>query len=207
AALWAARRLPDAEPLPLFAAAQASDVGEEPDARLPTLTLGAQVEADYLSTRLSLKGHPMGVLRPIFAKEGVAACAEAAAGPDGGFRRAAGVVLVRQRPGKGNAVFITLEDETGVLNVMMWARVFERFRREVMAARLLLVEGRLQKSPENVVHLMVDRAFDRTADLRRLSDDAGPPDGRAPIAAPPPPRGVSGHPRNVRILPPSRDFH
>ena len=92
----------------------------------------------------------------------------------------------------------------------MWARTFERFRREVMGARLLLVEGRVQKSPEGVTHLMAERVFDRSGELRRLSADA---DLTIEItradefAHPQQPRGASGHPRNVRILPRSRDFH
>ena len=77
---------------------------------------------------------------------------------DGAFVRCAGVVLVRQRPGEGNAIFITLSDETGICNVVVWARTFERFRKEVMGARLLLAEGKVQKSPEGVVHLMAEQA-------------------------------------------------
>ena len=91
---------------------------------------------------------------------------------DGGFVRCAGVVLVRQRPGEGNAIFITLSDETGVCNVVVWARLFEDFRKEVMGARLLLAEGRVQKSPEGVVHLMAERLVDRSADLRILSGES-----------------------------------
>ena len=72
--------------------------------------------------------------------------------------RCAGIVLVRQRPGEGKAIFITLSDETGVANVVVWVPTFERFRREVMGARLLLVEGKVQKSPEGVVHLMARKA-------------------------------------------------
>jgi error-prone DNA polymerase len=105
-------------------------------------------------------------------------------------------VLVRQRPGEGNAVFITLSDETGVCNVVVWARTFERFRKEVMGARLILAEGKVQKSPEGVVHLMAEQLIDRSADLRLLSGQALSTD-----------RPVHRHPRDVRILPPSRDFH
>ena len=91
---------------------------------------------------------------------------------------------------------------------MLWARDFERFRREVMAARLLLVEGRVQKSPEGVIHLMAKRVVDRSAELLGLADTH-----RAEIVLtradefkhPQIPRGR--HPRNVRILPKSRDFH
>jgi len=158
--------------------------------------------------RLSLKGHPMGMLRPIFRRDRVLSCAELDARPDGSWARTAGVVLVRQRPGNGKAIFITLEDETGIANILLWARLFERFRREVMSGRLLQIEGKVQKSPEGVVHLMGQRVVDRTADLGSLSDTH-----RAEIAMtvadeirnPPPPRGR--HPRNVRILPKSRDFH
>jgi error-prone DNA polymerase len=123
---------------------------------------------------------------------------------------------VRQRPGTGKAIFITLEDETGITNALVWARTFEKFRAEVMGARLLLIEGRVQKSPEGVTHLMGARIIDRTAELERLSDDhvaeieltradeikhpqRNRTDGQ--------PTGMHRHPRNVRILPKSRDFH
>ncbi|MDR4308553.1 error-prone DNA polymerase [Chelatococcus sambhunathii] len=210
AALWAVRRLPDDDPLPLFAAADARELGDEPEVRLPEMPLRAHVAADYQSTRLSLKAHPMQILRPVFAAERIASCAETSARRDGSFCRTAGVVLVRQRPGNGKAIFVTIEDETGITNVVLWARTFERFRREVMAARLLLIEGRVQKSPEGIIHLMAERAIDRTAELRRLSEDH---DATIQISRadeflhPQHPRGPSGHPRNVRVLPRSRDFH
>jgi error-prone DNA polymerase len=207
-ALWAVRRLPDDEALPLFAAVQARELGEEPAMALPVMPLPEHIVADYQTARLSLKGHPMSMLRPLFRQQGILSCEETEAKPDASWVRTAGVVLVRQRPGKGNAIFITLEDETGISNVVLWARLFERFRREVMGARLLLVEGRVQKSPEGVTHLMAQRVFDRSADLDRLSDTH-----RAAIELtradeflhPQHPRGR--HPRDVRILPKSRDFH
>lgn len=207
-ALWAVRRLPDDEALPLFEAAQARELGTERAMALPSMPLAEHVVADYQTVRLSLKGHPMGLLRSRFARERVASCAQISATRDGTWASVAGVVLVRQRPGKGNAIFITLEDETGITNVVLWARDFERFRREVMAARLLLVEGRVQKSPEGVIHLMAKRVVDRSAELLSLSDTH-----RAEIVLtradefqhPQIPR--ARHPRNVRILPKSRDFH
>ncbi|CAD5295969.1 Error-prone DNA polymerase [Bosea sp. 62] len=207
-ALWAVRRLPDDEALPLFEAAQARELGAEQATALPAMPLAEHVVADYQTARLSLKGHPMGLLRPRFVRERIASCEQMSAMRDGTWTSVAGVVLVRQRPGKGNAIFITLEDETGITNVVLWARDFERFRREVMAARLLLVEGRVQKSPENVIHLMAKRVVDRSADLLSLSDTH-----RAEIVLtradefqhPQIPR--ARHPRNVRILPKSRDFH
>jgi len=207
-ALWAVRRLPDDGALPLFEAAAARELGAEPDARLPPMPPGEHIAADYQTVRLSLKGHPMGILRPLFRAEAVATCAETAARPDGARVRTAGVVLVRQRPGNGNAIFVTLEDETGIANVVLWARLFERFRREVMAARLMQVEGRVQKSPEGVVHLAAERVLDRTEALGRLSEVHRARIELAPADAflhPQPPR--PGHPRNVRILPKSRDFH
>jgi len=106
-------------------------------------------------------------------------------------------VLVRQRPGNGKAIFITLEDETGIANIIMWARVFEQHRREAMGARLLLVEGRVQKSPEGVLHLMGVRLHDRSSELERMLDGS--------IAQGPATR--ADHPRNVRLMPKSRDFH
>ena len=210
-ALWAVRRLPDDAPLPLFAAADARELGEEDDARLPRMALGEHVAADYQTTRLSLKAHPMAILRPIFAAENMLTCAELETKRSGAKVRTAGVVLVRQRPGKGNAIFITLEDETGVTNLVLWARMFEEYRRVVMAARLMGVEGVVEKSPEGVVHLMAHRVFDRSAELDRLSD-ANRTEitlSRADeIVRPQYPRGpVHTHPRNARILPGSRDFH
>jgi error-prone DNA polymerase len=208
AALWAARRLPQDEPLPLFAAADAAELAEEEAIALPSMRLGEHVAADYQTTRLSLKAHPMAVLRPLFANERVLSCREAQMKPDGAWVRAAGVVLVRQRPGKGNAVFITLEDETGILNIVLWARKLERFRRAVLTARLLLVEGRIQKSPEGVIHLMAERLVDRSDALSRLSQDheTTVQMTRADeVLRPQPPR--ARHPRDVRVIPRSRDFH
>jgi len=210
-ALWAVRRLPDDAPLPLFAAADARELGEEDDARLPRMALGEHVAADYQTTRLSLKAHPMAILRPIFAAENTLTCAELETRRSGAKVRTAGVVLVRQRPGKGNAIFITLEDETGVTNLVLWARMFEEYRRVVMAARLMGVEGVVEKSPEGVVHLMTHRVFDRSAELDRLSDANTTeitPSRADEIIRPQYPREtVHTHPRNARILPGSRDFH
>ena len=210
-ALWAVRRLPDDAPLPLFAAAAARELGAEPDARLPIMPLGEHVAADYQTLRLSLKAHPMAILRPLFDAEGLLTCARTEAKGGGALVRAAGVVLVRQRPGKGNAIFVTLEDETGIINVVLWARKFEQFRREVMAARLMAVEGVVEKSPEGVVHLVARRVIDRSSELSRLSEDhdTSVQLARADVVAnPQPPRNTPHrHPRDVRILPGSRDFH
>jgi error-prone DNA polymerase len=207
-AMWAVRRLPDDSPLPLFAAADARELAAEPDARLTNMHLSEHIAADYQTVRFSLKGHPMEILRPMFELECISTCAETSRRTDGAFTRTAGIVLVRQRPGKGNAIFITLEDETGVTNVVLWARLFERYRKEVMGARLLVIEGKVQRSTEGVIHLMAQRVFDRTRELGRLSEthEANIMLSRADeFLHPQVTRG--SHPRDVRILPKSRDFH
>jgi error-prone DNA polymerase len=233
-ALWEVRRLPADDPLPLFAVSNTAELGLEADANLPAMSLGEHVATDYQTMRLSLKAHPMALLRPAFAREGVCSATEVAARSDGRFTRMAGLVLVRQRPGKGNAIFITLEDETGITNCVLWARQFEALRRPVMAARLMLVEGRVQKSPEGVVHLMATNVIDRSDALNLMWDAQhsslvltksllSPADESATLGTPgnardprhsvipaplhlaPPPR--NRHPRDQRILPKSRDFH
>ncbi len=207
-AFWEAGRTPSTQ-LPLFTFADAPELGHEPDATLPVMPLAEEVVADYQTTRLSLKGHPMQFLRAALAKEDVLSCAEANALPDGRKARVAGVVLIRQRPGKGNAVFITIEDETGIVNALLWARDMERQRRAVMSARLMLIEGEIQHSKEGVVHLIVGRVIDRTAMLDDLSEQ----DRHAPahshgdeVLHPQHPR-AHRHPRDARIMPRSRDFH
>ena len=212
-ALWAVRRLPDDEALPLFAAARTQELGQEPALPLPEMELREHIVADYQTARLSLKGHPMQLLRQRFRSERILSSREMEAKVDAAWVWAAGIVLVRQRPGNGKAIFITLEDETGIINVVLWARQFERFRREVMAGRLLLIEGRVQRSPEGVTHLMAQRVIDRTPDLLALSQthQAQITLSRADeFLHPQHPRGKdprAAHPRDVRILPKSRDFH
>jgi error-prone DNA polymerase len=206
-ALWQARRTPQGV-LPLFAAAQAAELGAEVDAGLPAMSLPEEVVTDYQVARLSLKGHPMQFLRSTFDDEEVLSCAGAAKARNGSLIRVAGVVLIRQRPGKGNALFITLEDETGITNVLLWARNFERYRRAVMAARLMLVEGEVQRSKEGVMHIIARRIIDRSAMLGELTEEVtlcstlSHADGTNRPADP-----RHAHPRDIRIVPKSRDFH
>jgi error-prone DNA polymerase len=221
AALWAVRRLPDDVPLPLFEIAAAREQPDENARPLPLMPLPEQVVADYQTIRLSLKGHPMEFLRPMFTSERVIACEGVCHANDKKRVRCAGVVLVRQRPGSAKGVvFMTLEDETGIANIVVWPKVMERFRKEVMGARLILVEGYIQSSPEHVTHLVAQRLFDRSHDLMGLANDAlrrkpAVPAGPALIEPlhddrrqhPDNPAQKIRHPRNVRILPPSRDFH
>ncbi len=220
AALWAVRRLPDDVPLPLFEAAAAREQPDENTAALPLMPLPEQVVADYQTIRLSLKGHPMEFLRAMFSGEGVVACEAVAHRNEHKRVRCAGVVLVRQRPGSAKGVvFMTLEDETGIANIVVWPKVMEQFRKEVMGARLILVEGYIQSSPEHVTHLVAQRLFDRSHDLINLANDAFVrksvvPAGPALIEPlnddrrdhPDNPAQKIRHPRNVRILPRSRDF-
>jgi error-prone DNA polymerase len=227
-ALWEVRRTP-VNTLPLFEAAQARELGQEQDANLPIMTKGEHVVADYQSVRLSLKGHPMEFLRERFRAIGVLSCAELAQAKNGSQAKVAGVVLIRQRPGKGNAIFITLEDESGVSNLLLWASRFEKMRRPVMAARLMLATGEVQRSMEGVTHLMTSRVEDYTFMLNEITSRERPdmPMARADEVNRPvyrnedrqaarqseaarsahPARSNGGHPRNVRILPKSRDFH
>jgi error-prone DNA polymerase len=217
AALWAVRRLPDDIPLPLFEIAAAREQPDENAKALPLMPLPEQVVADYQTIRLSLKGHPMEFLRPMFTGEGVVACEAVCHANDKKRIRCAGVVLVRQRPGSAKGVvFMTLEDETGIANIVVWPKVMAQFRKEVMGARLILVEGYIQSSPEHVTHLVAQRLFDRSRDLTNLANDALArkhvlPYGTALNDDPRDhlenPAQKIRHPRNVRILPPSRDFH
>lgn len=198
-ALWEVRRTPDAE-LPLFAHARAAELGAEPDMALPAMPAVEHVVTDYQTLRLSLTGHPMQFLRDRLDRMGVTSCAGIMAAKAGAKVTAAGLVLVRQRPGKGNAIFVTLEDESGITNVVLWARLFEAYRREVMGARLMLVEGEVQRSREGIVHLMGARVRDRSDLLDRLGEASVQ---EAEVVRP----MASRHPRDVRLVPKSRDFH
>ncbi len=216
AALWRVRGLSAAAPAPLL---QALPEAEAPVA-LPAMGLSEHVVADYQTTRLSLKGHPMGFLRQGFAVRGVVSCVGLASLPDRAPVCVAGVVLVRQRPGTGVVCFITLEDETGVANLVVLPEEFERYRKQIMSARLLEAHGHIQRADQapEVVHVRVHRLVDHTARLRALAEpefDLKPLLARsdevarnAPVGGDQrtlPPQAV--HPRNVRIMPPSRDFH
>jgi len=220
-ALWQVRRLPDDVPLPLFEAATAREQPDEHAQPLPVMPRSEQVVADYQTIRLSLKGHPMEFLREMFSRERIVACKEISHENERRRVRCAGVVLVRQRPGSASGVvFMTLEDETGIANVVVWPKIMEQYRKEVMGARLIEVQGYIQSSPEKVTHLIAQRMIDRSHDLVGLANDAltrkHPVPAGATVVEPlnEDPRALADmpaqkhrHPRNVRILPPSRDFH
>ena len=238
-ALWDARSLVGGADLPLFTHADERDEGAERGrAILPRMPLSEEVVADYQTTRLSLKAHPMSFLRASLAQRGFVRACDLR---DRKFRsmvNVAGVVLIRQRPGSAKGVcFITLEDETGVINLVVWPDLKEKQRTVVMGSRLMEVRGRVEYDDE-VIHVIAQHMTDATADLHRLSDDLlNTPVARAdhvntPLQGRLNPRddlrsgaddpanqairprdlidqlpNTRGHPRNVRIIPKSRDFH
>jgi error-prone DNA polymerase len=165
-ALWAIKGL-CADPLPLFAAAEQ----REEEVRLADLSSGEQVLEDYAALRLSLRDHPLALLRRDLTAAGIVPAARLAS--LSGRAKVAGLVTVRQRPGTASGViFITMEDETGVANIIVWPRVFERYRREVLGSTILCVDGRVQKDGEDgdglVIHVVADRLSDETHRLKRL---------------------------------------
>ena len=196
-ALWDARSLIAAPDLPLFAHAQARDQGAEvAPTRLPLMALSEEVVADYQTQRLSLKAHPLAFLRASLGERGFVRCGDLARCTERSMVQVAGVVLIRQRPGSAKGVvFITIEDETGVANIVVWPDLKERFRKAVMGARLLEVRGRVERD-DTVIHVIAANLRDASADLALLSGDSTAP-GNAP----------RGHPRDLRVIPKSRDFH
>jgi error-prone DNA polymerase len=197
-----------APPLPLF-----SDLEErqEPPVALPEMADGEEVAHDYATLRLSLKAHPLALLRPRLAREGVIAAEKLVATDDGARVTVCGLAIVRQRPGTASGViFVTLEDETGIANLVVWPRVFERHRAIVMGARLMRVTGKLQRQGL-VTHVVTERIEDLTFLLREL---AGPALPRRMAPAPELARADEpGHGRDygpgsrfARDYP-SRDFH
>ena len=220
-ALWDVKALGAAEPLPLFAWSETRETAAEPFVQLPEMRLSEHVVNDYQTLRLSLKAHPMSFLRSRFAARRVLACDDLRGVKDGTYVSVAGVVLVRQRPGSAKGVvFMTIEDETGVANAVVWPKTLERFRKEVMGARLIVIYGRIQRH-EDIIHVVSAKLEDRSDWLQLLSEEAG--DMKTPIAKgdhvrhPDIRSEQSGlqnghprwatHPRNARIIPKSRDFH
>lgn len=174
-ALWAIRGLRHQE-LPLFAAAAARHEGAmlpevaEPPATLRPMPAGREVVSDYRHTGLSLRCHPVSFLRADLARRRIVTCA-AAMGADNRRRvEAAGIILVRQRPGSAKGVmFITLEDETGIANVVVWPKLFERYRRVILSAGMIAVAGRIQ-SADGVVHLVAQRITDLSPELASVGE-------------------------------------
>ncbi|MDX8508520.1 error-prone DNA polymerase [Mesorhizobium captivum] len=190
AALWDVRALDGrsaAEKLPLFDRPALGLRELEPETKLPTMPLGEHVVHDYRSLGLSLKEHPVAFLRERLDRAGITPNARLPSVRDGRRVSVAGLVLVRQRPGKGNAIFLTLEDEKAIANVIIWPRVFDRFRSVVMGARFIRVTGKLQQESD-VIHIVADRIEDLTpwlsVLLRETPTIEHQPDGDANRSAP-----------------------
>ncbi|MGQ0558378.1 MAG: error-prone DNA polymerase [Sphingosinicella sp.] len=209
-ALWRVRGLGDT-PLPLFAAIDAQ--AAEPAVALAPLGAGREVVEDYRALQLSLRAHPLAFLRDALARRGAVPCGELKRLKDGQRVRLSGIVLIRQRPGAGNVTFITLEDETGIANVIVWQRLYERHRRTVLGAAMMAVSGRVQKEGD-VIHVIADRLEDESLMLRTVgARDFACPKGHGDFAR------SSSDPRSIAppLLPAiadgealrlrSRDFH
>ena len=234
-ALWAARgegALKEKDRLPLFDVPEHADIRREPDFSLPPMLIGEHVVNDYRYLALSLKAHPLEFLRRDLASRGIIPASRLRGpSPDGDGASmnnrkitVAGLVITRQRPGTASGViFMTLEDETDIINAIVWPRVFERYRPVVLGARLTAITGRVQ-SEKGVIHVIADRLDDLTPMLATLSADAHDLQSlaRADEVARPPAddqRSRARHPRNVRffekekaattrdVMPKGRNFH
>jgi error-prone DNA polymerase len=207
-ALWQVRAIRAPAQLPLFNDPLDGEAIREPEVVLPQMHLGEEVVEDYVATRLTLRAHPMELLRP--SLPGLTRNDALIAAPLA-RTTVCGLVITRQRPGTASGVvFITLEDETGVSNVVVWKTVFERFRRAVMGGRLLRVTGPLQREGI-VVHVIAQQIEDvshRLSDLGHPLDEAigqtTPQTDDAPRSRP---TRRAMHPREqAKTLFPSRDF-
>jgi error-prone DNA polymerase len=218
-ALWAARGLNTVggqEDLPLLSRDKARNL--EPDFKLPSMILGEHVVEDYRTLGLSLKSHPAALLREEFRARGAIPAEELENMKNGQKVRVAGLVLVRQRPGTASGViFMTLQDETHIANIVVWQRIFERFRPEVLGARLCAVDGIVQKEGE-VIHVVANRLHDYSLLLAKLSSNefatsvTNADEVRRPVET-----DSRSHPRNIRhnlsykpaagVMPKGRNFH
>ncbi|ACT60172.1 error-prone DNA polymerase [Hirschia baltica] len=210
-ALWAIRGQTQEAPSELFACSATKEQGREAEVKLPEMPMSEHVIQDYHATRLSLKAHPVSFLRERYSRMGIRTTKEIYELRSGSRVMVGGVVLVRQRPGTASGVvFVTLEDETGVANLIVWPKVMERFRPIVMGAYLIAVKGRVQTA-DNVTHILAEEIIDRTLDLEFLTEDSQyvqskGGEGKAwPVYALK--SEAARHPRNVRAIPTSRDFH
>jgi error-prone DNA polymerase len=216
-ALWTLKALGE-PPLPLFAQEPSPHMGGRGQgeggfssearamALLPEMPLGEHVVEDYASLSLTLKRHPLAFLRSELAREGLVTAAELAHLPVDQRLSIAGIVLIRQRPGSANGVvFITIEDETGIANLIVWPAILERFRRAALGATLLRCTGKLQRE-ESVIHVVADRLEDMTPRLNTLRNRTGEaelrPAPKPPFISPAKPPGYD--PRDIVIT--SRNF-
>ncbi|MFI5136503.1 MAG: error-prone DNA polymerase [Sphingobacteriales bacterium] len=166
-ALWEVSALADS-PIALFAG-QPSESVTETQVVLPLMTASEHVVQDYAATSLSLKAHPVSFVREKLHLLHIRPTAELSAVKDGEAVKVAGLVLVRQRPGTAKGIcFITIEDETGTTNLVVFQNLFDKYRKEILQSRLLMVEGKLQREGE-VVHVIAKRCYDLSKFLRGLT--------------------------------------
>ncbi|MFN3591499.1 MAG: OB-fold nucleic acid binding domain-containing protein, partial [Thermaurantiacus sp.] len=208
---------------PLFAAADAAQHGAEPEVRLRPLKAGVEVVEDYRAVSLTLRRHPLSFLREELGRQRFRPLLDIGGMRDGRALSAAGIILVRQKPGSAKGVmFVTLEDETGTGNIIIWPRLFEEQRRLILAASMLGVHGIVQREGD-VIHLVARRLVDLSPLLATVGgrelrlqpsrgDEArggGGPDARdrrepKPAEAAPVlafrASGI-GHPRAIRVIP------
>jgi error-prone DNA polymerase len=211
-ALWQIHALDEGQ-LPLFDAEDgaADDPGwpshipaEDLAAPLPEMSLGEQVLEDYQAIGLSLRAHPVSLLRKQLDRFGVTPSKMLATAQDGGRIKVAGLVLVRQRPGTASGViFMTLEDDGGIANIVVWPKVFETYRRTVLSSRMAAIEGKLQREGL-VVHVIADRVTDLTPLLHTLAEEKHDIN-RSIARADEVKRSTTGDQRLMRLR--SRDFH
>ena len=186
-AAWAVKAISEAGPLPLFESAEGDPHGNgraagdlstrdhgriRPEPALPIMSVGEQVAADYRTTGLSLKQHPVALLRDRLDEHGVLPAKDLEGLSDGDRAAVAGIVLTRQRPGKGIVMFITLEDETGTANLVVFPSVYENQRRDTLTARLMMCRGKIQKV-DGVIHVIAERVTSLNDWLAELGTPGG----------------------------------
>jgi error-prone DNA polymerase len=184
-ALWAAKALGRVgdkdDDLPLFQtpalppSTSTQDSGlREPDVELPLMPLGEEVVNDYRFLELTLRAHPASFLRADLDRRGIIRNAELREKPSGARVAVSGLVTIRQQPGSAHGViFMTIEDETSIANIIVWRKTFERFRPIVLGARYIAVSGEVQQE-SGVIHVVAQRLDDLTALLARLREDVPP---------------------------------
>jgi len=197
--------------------AQAAAPAQARDFHLPPMLLGEQVVEDYRTLRLSLKTHPVALLRQTLHGRRVTRAQDLETIPNGRIVRVCGLVLVRQRPGTASGViFMTLEDETHIANVVVWPKIFERYRPEVLGARLCAVDGKVQ-SERGVIHIIAQKLWDYSPLLAGLSSESFEPPVAHADGVRRPGHDSRQHPRNLKqtlsyetiehIMPKGRNFH
>ncbi len=216
-ALWAARglnRVGGQENLPLFDSGAVRS--NEPDFSLPSMPIGEHVIEDYRTLRMSLKTHPVALLRESLNARNITPCEKLTTTRNGMRVSVAGLVLVRQRPGTASGViFMTLEDEGHIANIIVWPKVFERFRSVVLGARFCAVQGTVQ-SESGVIHIIAHKLFDYTPLLSQLSAETMTEITSHADEVRRPAEDARMHPRKIRhnlrvppeaVLPKGRNFH